>query len=170
MIGTNGEFHRAFTCPAILLRPHNVFRRKSKFLQQIFQWSRCTKTVHPDHFALGADVAIPAEGAGHFDRNASGKRWWAEHSRDRRRLVRRRDPRQGKLTRRALMPSFFSYSLAATQCCNSVPVAMQDDFGLASFSVEKNIAAFGDSGCGSIFVRSSVGMAWRLNTRVAGPC
>src|SRR5271170_7945562 len=49
-----------------------VFHFKTKFLEQILERSGGSKRAHPDDFALGASVAVPAENGLHFHGDARG--------------------------------------------------------------------------------------------------
>ena len=54
------------------------------------------------------------------------------------------------LTTRALMPSAFSFSYADTHRATSLPVADEDDVGLAAVGVGQDVGALGHAGRGGV--------------------
>src|SRR5580765_8040298 len=56
----------------------DCIRSKAKFFQQIFQRRRRAEAMHPDHFPIHADIALPSKGCSHFDGNARFHRGWKD--------------------------------------------------------------------------------------------
>src|SRR5690348_8476907 len=48
----------------------DVFGSEAELLEDILQRGGCAERPHADGFTLEADVVLPAEGGGHFHRNA----------------------------------------------------------------------------------------------------
>src|SRR5260370_3652111 len=134
----------------LLCGSDDELRTKPEFWQEILQGRGSTEGMHPDHFTLGADVAIPAKRGAHFDGDARGdgggqnaflvggvlliENFPARHADD------------------AGLDAFgFEFFVGGGTVLEFGAGCQEDDFGLAAIGVGENATAFGYAGSGSVF-------------------